>query len=125
MNTYEYKLDTTFTEKELAQILGLDPRTIRKHRHLLGGKPLGRHCFYVWGNVMRYWNNADFNEEPRQCLASTSLRERAAGSEQNVPCRKEARPRMESRKGVGRRAEKNVYGEKDDSFGLRAALGVG
>ena len=80
--------DDILSLAELAKVLQLDPRTVKRVATQLGGKCFGTRWRFRWGTVMRYFNNANDPERPRKPVDGQDQYQRRAGGEPDVSGRK-------------------------------------
>ena len=119
--------DDILNLQEVAAYLRLDPRTVLRIASALGGRRTGRRWRFRYADVTRYFN-ADITQEQRQRVDGEGYCGRQTSRLQNVPARKERRPGMEVRKGMGGGRDKKCAesdGVDTDPYGLRKALGLG
>lgn len=129
MTVFQYLPDSILTLDEVAQALRIDQRCLRRLAYALGGKRVGRCWRFRWGTVMEYFSDANFEERSRQFMAGESYNKWRNDGHQIFSARSEKRARMDGGSPMGDRQKKRAnrkHDQKDeDSFGLRAALGLG
>ena len=97
-----YSPDDFLTLKQLARVLKLDPRTVKRVAFQLGGRRMGQCWRFNWGAVLEFFH-ADIETRQGRPLAGPRGAGRKADRLQNVPSRKKIRAAMAGRKKNGKR----------------------
>lgn len=122
-----YGPDDILTLTELAAAFRLDPRTVKKVAHELGGKRFGRCLLFRWGTVMESFD-ANPSEGQRELLDGASCDRRKNSRHSLFSTGPQKGAGMDKRKSVGGGAQKRIAGSPEqkagDPYGLRAALGL-
>lgn len=125
----QYVPDSILTLAEISRALRLDQRTVSRIASVLGGKRIGRCLRFRWGTVMEAFSDANFEERSRECLVGQSHHQRSNGGHQVFPSGSQKRPRVDGGEKLGGKQKKGTSGsgggQKEDAYGLRAALGLG
>lgn len=122
-----YPPDAILSLVEIAQALHLDRKTVSRLAYSIGGRRFGRRWRFRWGTVMESFN-ADKTETEGQLLACESGDQWSASGQQAFSGWPNKRAGMGRGEKLGGATEKGIAranGKTEDSFGLRAALGVG
>ena len=129
MDNNSYLPDSILTLSEVSQALRLDQRIVSRIALQLGGKRVGRYWRFRWGTVMEYFSDANIEERSWKRLAGQSDHKRRNSGQLVLSGRSEKGARMDGRKEMGDSKKKGNSGKNQpgqtDTFGLRAALGLG
>ena len=119
-----YSPDEFLTLKQLARILKLDPRTVKRVASQLGGRRMGQCWRFNWGAVLEYFH-ADIETRQGRPLAGPRSARWETDRLQNVPSRKKILTTMAGRKKMGRGTARKGSSRREDPHGLGNAYGLG
>ena len=119
-----YSPDDFLTLKQLARVLKLDPRTVKRVAFQLGGRRMGQCWRFNWGAVLEFFH-ADIETRQGRPLAGPRGAGRKTDRLQNVPSRKKIRAAMAGRKKMGRGTACKGDSGTGDPHGLGTAYGLG